>query len=149
MNRCPHCGIALDEDPDPICPACNSALSTPPTATSVSAPKDTASDIPVGHACPNCSSLEYHRVRPDRWIAFRSDRICRDCETRYIPPTPRWAGLVFISIGLIMGSIGVIGFFLSLPGSSSVALIVSVFLGFLGLLSLIHGSQSLVYPGRI
>jgi hypothetical protein len=39
---------------------------------------------------------------------FVKDRVCNRCGTRYTPPTPAWAALVFILLGIFFlgGSIG-------------------------------------------
>src|SRR5437868_1346458 len=51
-------------------------------------------EYPVSQVCPECGGTEFKTVQPDRWIAFSRDRVCKSCGTRYIPPTPWWAGLV-------------------------------------------------------
>src|SRR5262249_8664775 len=45
-------------------------------------------------------SENYRPVAPGTMIAFRSDRVCRECGTRYTPPTPTWAARLFCEIGL-------------------------------------------------
>jgi predicted RNA-binding Zn-ribbon protein involved in translation (DUF1610 family) len=60
---------------------------------------------PVTRNCPKCGSASFTRVRvaPER-IAFTNDRKCKECGTRYTPPTPAWAAVVFIVLGgLISG----------------------------------------------
>jgi hypothetical protein len=55
---------------------------------------------PVSKTCPECDGTNFRRVKPATRIAFTDDRVCRDCGSRYTPPTPLWAALVFIAIGL-------------------------------------------------
>jgi hypothetical protein len=45
--------------------------------------------------------MTHRKLKPDRLIAFTSDRICDKCGIRYVPPTPRWAAIAFIVIGLL------------------------------------------------
>ncbi len=55
---------------------------------------------PVSRTCPGCEGTDFRRVKPEAPIAFTDDRICKSCGSRYTPPTPLWAGLVFIAVGL-------------------------------------------------
>lgn len=48
-------------------------------------------------------------MEPENYVAFASDRICKKCGTRYTPPTPRWAGVLFLICGLFL--IAVAGYF--------------------------------------
>jgi hypothetical protein len=60
---------------------------------------------PVSSSCPICGGKEYELHRPDRLVAFVNDRVCKSCGQRYVPPTPGWAAVVFMLIGLlILGS---------------------------------------------
>jgi hypothetical protein len=54
---------------------------------------------PVSRVCPACGSGEYKTVQPQTMVAFTWDRVCRLCSTRYTPPTPMWARVVFGVIG--------------------------------------------------
>jgi hypothetical protein len=54
----------------------------------------------VSEACPNCGSREYKSVKATAMIAFADDRVCKQCSTRYTPPTPIWARFIFGAIGL-------------------------------------------------
>jgi hypothetical protein len=63
---------------------------------------------PVSRVCPACRSGEYTTVQPQAMVAYTYDRVCRVCSTRYTPPTPMWArvlfgvsGVGFLSIGLV------------------------------------------------
>src|SRR5262245_60710264 len=55
--------------------------------------------VPVSSVCPKCGATTYRKVRPRSKVAFGSDRICLSCDTRYAPPTPFWAALLFILAG--------------------------------------------------
>src|SRR5437773_1751973 len=54
----------------------------------------------LSQICPNCGSSDYKTVKPAAMVAFSWDRVCRACSTRYTPPTPVWARMVFGVIGL-------------------------------------------------
>jgi hypothetical protein len=56
---------------------------------------------PLGKVCPTCRSPEYTTTMATRWIAFQHDRVCKACRTRYTPPTPAWAAILFILIGSV------------------------------------------------
>jgi hypothetical protein len=58
---------------------------------------------PGGLTCPGCGSAAFKRVKPHSDIAFAPDRVCTECGTRYTPPTPAWARMVFVAIGLGFG----------------------------------------------
>jgi hypothetical protein len=62
---------------------------------------------PVARNCPECGSASYTRVKVERLIAFMDDRKCNECATRYIPPTPVWAAVVFIVVGFLLSGLGV------------------------------------------
>jgi uncharacterized protein (DUF983 family) len=55
---------------------------------------------PKSRTCPKCNGTEYRRVKPEKRIAFADDRMCKSCGTRYTPPTPLWAAVVFIVVGI-------------------------------------------------
>jgi hypothetical protein len=65
---------------------------------------------PISATCPQCGGTEYTRRKPERLVAFVSDRVCRACNTRYTPPTPVWAGILFLLAGL---TLPFLGFFLT------------------------------------
>ena len=62
---------------------------------------------PVSQNCPQCGSAAFKRVKPDAELAFASDRVCKECGTRYTPPTPAWARMVFVGLGLVFLVVGV------------------------------------------
>jgi len=65
---------------------------------------------PISATCPQCGGTEYTCRKPRRLVAFVSDRVCRACNTRYTPPTPVWAGILFLLAGL---TLPFLGFFLT------------------------------------
>ncbi len=110
------------------------------------------SQYPISKVCPKCGNGEFRRRKSEEIVAFTSDRLCMKCETRYTPPTPAWAGLLFIVIGLLMAPF--FGFFLfghlinfnviAFPSTMLVAI------GFIvGLFALWHGIRVLIRPGRV
>lgn len=96
---------------------------------------------PVSKICPQCGSGDFTRVRPERWIAFAWDRVCGQCGTRYSPPTPLWAALVFLAIGLGFTALGVVAF--------TAGDVCTMLLGPVGILAIIHGIRSILKPGRV
>jgi hypothetical protein len=57
---------------------------------------------PISRRCPKCNGLDFTRVAPEQAIAFTDDRVCKSCGTRYTPPTPVWAAVVFIAVGILI-----------------------------------------------
>jgi hypothetical protein len=114
-------------------------------------PEPKKGPYPVSTNCPICGSTEYKVRRPERLIAFRWDRLCRSCDTRYTPPTPVWAAVMFIFIGLLF--IGIFGLEILIPLAagrmiSPPGMVCSGFLAILGILSIVHGYRSLSDPGK-
>src|SRR5579872_2940704 len=58
------------------------------------------SEYRVSQICPKCNNTTYKKVRPKSWVAFLDERVCLECGERYTPPTPRWASILFILIGV-------------------------------------------------
>ena len=56
------------------------------------------------YICPNCGSTRFKRVA-SLSAHFVYDRICRDCSSRYTPPTPKWMAIVGIITGAGIGTI--------------------------------------------
>jgi hypothetical protein len=115
-------------------------------------PPSPGGPYPVGRKCPRCSSIGFKSVRPDSFVSFGWDRVCKGCGTRYTPPTPFWGSIAFLLVGLLLAGFGLIniimrvasGHVLGLP-----AMACEGFLGFLGVLALIKGFRSLMYPGKV
>jgi hypothetical protein len=110
--------------------------------------------IPVSKFCPTCGEKTFRKVRPNRWIAFSADRVCKECETQYSPITPRWAAGVFIILGLLFAVGGAAALVICL-----IALVVGrpdpggLFLSgcciAIGIASLLHGIRAIVFNGRV
>jgi hypothetical protein len=66
------------------------------------------SRYPVASHCPNCGSTDFKRIKPEGRVAFTDDRKCTACGTRYTPPTPAWAAVVFILLGTLITAVGVV-----------------------------------------
>jgi hypothetical protein len=91
--------------------------------------------LPICLRCPQCGSPDYNEARPDSWIAFKQDRLCVKCLTRYALPTPGWARAVFyIAGGLLVLVFGVSTLLGLLHGGAS--LLTSVPLVLLGVASI-------------
>ncbi|MBY0456130.1 MAG: hypothetical protein K2V38_02205 [Gemmataceae bacterium] len=102
--------------------------------------------------CPGCSSDKHKRVRPLGWVAFKWDRVCKDCGTRYTPPTPGWAAVVFLGAGLLLAGFGVISVLLALASGNPLSLPVVAcegFVGVVGCLAIAHGVRTLQNPGEV
>jgi hypothetical protein len=59
------------------------------------------SRYPISEKCPQCGGSDFTIRQPETYVAFVCDRECKACQTRYTPPTPAWAGMLFILIGLL------------------------------------------------
>jgi hypothetical protein len=110
--------------------------------------------IPIGNVCPACGSGEFRKVRARRWIAFTDDRICKECGERYAPPTPKWAGVVFMLFGVIMFAAGagllIAGIFGLLRGRPDVlGIVFAACLLILGPLAVIHGIRAMISAGSV
>jgi hypothetical protein len=98
---------------------------------------------PVCRVCPQCGRDEYRRVKADTRIAFTDDRICRACGCRYTPPTPVWASLVLLILGMVL-SLGSLASFLILGLRGEVPGVIGNGLGLaVGLLCVAYGWRSL------
>lgn len=106
--------------------------------------------IPVSKVCPSCGGTRYTTRRPKATVAFISDRVCIDCNTRYSPPTPTWAGIVFLLAGLLLIILGfgailldVIVIIMRRNHASALSMFFNGALGVMGLLAFIFGVKSL------
>jgi hypothetical protein len=110
--------------------------------------------VPVSAACPECGSTRFRKVRSRNWITFADDRVCTDCDTRYCPPTPRWAGLLFLLIGVILfaaGALGIVAGLLTLGRGrpDPVGMVASVGALLVGCASGVHGLRALLFAGSV
>jgi hypothetical protein len=62
---------------------------------------------PVSRNCPDRGCREYRKVTADAIVAFTDDRKCLACGTRYAPPTPAWAAVLFIILGVLITAAGI------------------------------------------
>jgi hypothetical protein len=108
-----------------------------------------AGPYPVSRCCPDCGGGEFRTARPERWVAFTHDRVCKSCGTRYTPPTPWWAGVVFLLLGVPLAGFGLFGVVAGLARGNPLPLACEGLLGLLGILAIVHGIRSLVSPGRV
>lgn len=105
---------------------------------------------PISSVCPRCTNTTYRVVKAQSFIAFRWDRVCKACHTRYTLPTPLWAGVLFLVVGFSLAGLGV--FSLAVVAVDGGCPVCEGFFGFLGVLfgvlSIVHGIRSLMSPGR-
>lgn len=136
LESCKHCGTNVFPNTDRTCPQCRGDLDGAPAA------KPMAHGL-ISHACPKCGGTEYQAVKPDRLVAFVYDRICQNCHIRYVPPTPLWAAIVFIVLGLaLVGGAGADVLFHARDGEAVFTIWKLMFVG-LGVISLVYGIRSL------
>jgi hypothetical protein len=41
-------------------------------------------------------------MKTEKFVSYASDRLCKECGTRYTLPTPRWASLLSIGLGALI-----------------------------------------------
>jgi hypothetical protein len=113
--------------------------------------RPTAKKRPVALVCPSCGGGEYTGSKPVGWVAFASDRKCAECGTRYSPPTPAWAALVFILFGLAMaaGGLVMVGLLLGAEAPKPIGLAVFSCIAVVGGVAVWHGVRALLRPGKI
>jgi uncharacterized protein (DUF983 family) len=92
------------------------------------------SAYPVSPKCPRCGSADFRRVEAETSLAFTDDRVCKQCGTRYTPPIPAWARVVFAVVGFgALAVMGVMAFWAQGGAGSSNAAIHLVGGGLVGL----------------
>lgn len=86
-------------------------------------------------------------------MAYKWDRVCKECGTRYTPPTPVWAGWVFIFAGLPLAGFGCLSVLMRLVAGGDIlgipAMACEGFLGVIGCLAIYHGIRALSKPGNV
>jgi hypothetical protein len=108
---------------------------------------------PISVACPKCRGVRYRNEKPEALVAFVPDRVCEGCNTRYTPPTPRWAGASMLVMGLII-LVGLACFVLGtlrgrVSGGFPFELVfVSISLGIPGIAGVCYGFKHLLFPER-
>jgi hypothetical protein len=107
----------------------------------------------MSKVCPSCGGTAYTTVYPERMIAFQKDRICEACGTRYSLPTPRWAGVVFVLLGLLSLNIVFAIVMAQFEGNGWLAFRkmwgVVVPLVVIGLFMIVHGIRVWIRPGKL
>jgi hypothetical protein len=103
---------------------------------------------PISAMCPRCGGTEYARRKPDRLVAYASDRVCRACNTRYTPPTPVWAAVLFLLAGLTLPFLGLVLTSLLVDPFSIAGLICEGLIATLGVVAFIGGIRELVNSER-
>jgi hypothetical protein len=103
---------------------------------------------PISATCPQCGGKEYTRRKPNRLVAFASDRVCRACNTRYTPPTPVWGAVLFLLAGLTLPFLGFVLTSLLVHPFSIAGLICEGLIAGLGVAAFIGGIRELVNSER-
>ena len=145
--RCYFCKIDLgDEVPKCECGSIRPREKDPRLVPTTVARAEPRPPVPLARQCPKCEGRRYRRARPRARVAFVMDRICLDCETRYSPPTPTWAAIVFMVAGTVLVGVGLLDLLL-LAGSRNAFVVPSIIVdGFLvagGVLAIRHGLLAL------
>jgi hypothetical protein len=83
-----------------------------------------------------------------RLVAFVSDRVCRTCNTRYMPPTPVWAGILFLVAGLTLPFLGLVLTSLLFHPFSIAGLVCVGVIAALGVATFVGGIRELVNSER-
>ena len=105
-------------------------------------------EYPISATCPQCGGTEYTRRKPKRLVAFVSDRVCRACNTRYTPPTPVWAGILFLLAGLTLPFLGLVLTSLLVHPFSIAGLVCEGAIAALGVAAFVGGIRELVNSER-
>jgi len=106
---------------------------------------------PIARVCPTCGSKEFTSCKPEGFVAFVNDRKCKECKTLYKMPTPVWAGLIFVIIGLAMLVGGLISLALLLrhPIPNPIGMAINSCVAAVGVLAMWHGSRAVFRPGKV
>jgi hypothetical protein len=105
-------------------------------------------EYPIRTTCPQCRGTEYTCRKPKRLVAFVSDRVCRSCNTRYTPPTPVWAGILFLLAGLTLPFLGLALTSLLVHPFSIAGLVCEGVIAALGVAAFVGGIRELVNSER-
>jgi hypothetical protein len=109
-------------------------------------------NYPISKTCPKCGNDKYTKTAAEALISFAPDRICTKCRYRYTPPTPRWAGAVFLICGLAIMGLGaffVIDHWKNARQPPGVWFhVTTVLCSFLGVAVVIFGAKNLFAPAR-
>lgn len=142
-----HTQCARPESSAGLCPACGSEATVKPPAPPAPPPEGPA-PYPVNKDCPKCGPGEFKKRKPKRYIAFTYDRVCKSCGMRYTPPTPVWAGVLFLLVGILILGFVALSVLASLVNEGGVFMPPQMWAyAFVGLLVIYHGASSLLWPG--
>ena len=83
--------------------------------------------------CPNCGYREFVRMPAISFVAFSKDYVCRRCVTRFPAPTPRWAAILFITIGVPMAWFGIPRFFFSVFDLDTFGMLIGGCIAYVGI----------------
>ena len=106
--------------------------------------------FPISEVCPQSGGADFTEQRPYRWVAFAKDRICRQCNVGYTPPTPRWGAILLVAAGVILATFGAVSVIAN-AGDGVAGLPALVFegcLGLLGALAIVAGRRAFIEIGR-
>jgi len=106
----------------------------------------TMTSYPVAKVCPSCRGTSWKRARAKTGVAFASDRICRACGTRYTPPTPSWARLVFALAGLLLALVGLFLIWVGREGKGE-GMVLGLLPAIMGISAIVHSVRTF-YRGR-
>jgi hypothetical protein len=163
LFKCPHCGEDVaDLTPEAwgVCGSCKRPIQAPPDVKAFSLELDEttlqesrrrlnrgpAMALPpyrVSSRCPMCGCPEFESTRPKTFVAFTSDRVCCNCQTRYTPPTPVWASIVFLLIGIVFVLGCTFSVLLGIMGGAMTAVLVNGLFAICGLLLVSYGVRCL------
>lgn len=100
-------------------------------------------DYPIAKICPKCGGTTYDKKAPGGFMpAFTMDRVCKNCGTRYTPPTPAWAAIVFIVIGAILALGAGLAILVSIQAPKGMPPACEIVLGLAGVACVIYGIKS-------
>jgi hypothetical protein len=139
--RCSACGMDLDQ-----AKALAAAARKDAQEQVQSKPIALLGEYPISKICPKCANTTFSTARSRKWVAFTNDRVCKDCGTRYTPPTPMWGAVVLILAGLGLAGFMAVSLILRvLSGAvwAVPAMACEAFLGFLGIVAIIQGVRGL------
>ena len=105
-------------------------------------------EYPISATCPQCGGTEYTRRKPKRLVAYVNDRVCRACNTRFTPPTPVWAGILFLLAGLTLPFLGLVLTSLLVHPFSIAGLVCEGVIAALGVAAFVGGIRELANSAR-
>jgi hypothetical protein len=139
IRTCPHCQTRVLPSPEGQCPQCQGNVDGAPAAAK---PRCAGA---ISRFCPACGSKEFREIRaPAVVVRFVNDRICAACGCRYRPPTPLWASVAFIVIGLLLASFMGYSAMLQLQDKPSLpTVVIELLLALLGVVAFVAGLSGL------